>query len=100
MSTAFSGGEFLFRALSQENDLDRFKNDGHIQGYRKVLDVKEVKLKLPLCVFHGRTVLIFDLRPSRKSRPHGVPLSEEVKLGFQHFAEVRLLRAWSHKAHG
>src|SRR5216684_9329678 len=90
----------LFGTFAEKNNFDRFKNNDHIQRNGKVLDVKEIKLELSFGIFHGGTVLILDLGPSSNSRAHSVALGKEIQAGFQHFAEVRLLRARPHQAHG
>src|ERR1041385_1356971 len=43
----------LLGTFAQENYLDRLKNDGHVEGDGKVLDIKEVEFQLSLGVFHG-----------------------------------------------
>src|ERR1051326_8974362 len=64
-----------------------------------MLDVKQVQLQLPLGIFHGGAVLIFDLGPAGDPRTHGVPLREKIQVRFQQLAKIRLLRARPHQAH-
>src|SRR5262249_6645260 len=97
---AKAGITHLLRPFTQQDHFDSLKNDGQVERDRKMFDIEEIELQLPLRVFNGRTVLILDLRPSGKPRTDCVPLRKEIQAGVQQFAEIRLLRPWTHQAHG
>src|SRR4029077_14763070 len=89
----------LFRSALPQHNFRGLKQDGQIQGQRKMFDVEEVILKLRFYLFDAGPVLVLDLGPAGNSRTNRIAQGVEWGFSLEHAAEDRPLRTWPHKTH-
>src|ERR1700722_14653042 len=64
-----------------------------------MLNIKQIELKFTFGILDAGTVRILNLGPASEARWDGVSKAEERNFLFEHFGELRALRAWAYQTH-
>src|SRR5258707_1102198 len=89
----------LFRSSLPQHNFRGFKENGQVQGQRKVFDVEKIVLKLRFGLLDAAAVLILHLGPAGNPRTNGIAQGIKGRLTLEHPAEDGTLRTRPHKTH-
>src|SRR4051812_17166775 len=88
-----------FCASPKQDNLHRLEHDQEIQPDGRILDIKQVVLKLLARVLKSIAVLILNLRPSCNTGAHDMAQVVIRNLPAQPLHEFRTFRTWAYEVH-
>src|SRR5262249_14662075 len=89
----------LPRPFSEENDLDRLKNNSQIEQYRHIFDVIEIVFQFLACLLDRCSIRILYLRPSRNAGLDRMALRVKVDNFSKLVDKIRPLRTRTDEVH-